>query len=89
MSNKLGLTDEQLEILDKIADDVWVLVRRGGISVPLYWVESPGLDASQAVDAGDVGELVGRDLLSLEDQKAPISRLRLTRQGAEIARQES
>lgn len=89
MSKDFGLTEEQLEIPDKIADDVWVLVRRGGVSVPLYWVESPSLDASQAVDAGDVGELVGRDLVSLEDQKAPISRLRLTRQGAEIARQES
>ena len=89
MSKDYGLTEEQLEILNKIADDVWVLVRRGGISVPLYWVESPSLDASQAVEAEDVGELVGRDLLSLENHDAPISRLRLTPQGADIARQES
>ena len=46
MPKDYGLTEEQLELLDKMADDVWVLVRRGGISVPLYWVESPTLDAS-------------------------------------------
>ena len=82
-----GLTEEQLELLDKIADDVWVLVRRGGISVPVYWVESPTLDASQAVDADDVGELVGSDLISVEDQQAPISRYRLTDRGEKVARQ--
>ncbi len=82
-----GLTEEQLELLDKIADDVWVLVRRGGISVPVYWVESPTLDASQAVDADDVRELVGSDLISVEDQQAPISRYRLTDRGEKVARQ--
>ena len=80
------LTEEQLQLLEQIVDDAWVLIRRGGISVPKYWVECTAQDAVQPVDSGDVRELQQRDLIALDDRSEPISRFRVTSQGFQLTR---
>ncbi len=75
------LTESQLQLLELMSDDLWVLMRRGGISVPDFWVHSSRLDASQPVGADDVSELLGRQLIEGDGKREPIGRYRLTATG--------
>ena len=75
------LTESQLQLLELMTDDLWVLMRRGGISVPDFWVHSSRLDVSQPVGADDVRELLGRQLIKGDGEREPVSRYRLTSTG--------
>ena len=79
------LTESQRQVLELMTDDLWVLMRRGGISVPEFWVHSSRLDASQPVEVEDVQELLGQELISADGEREPISRYRLTTAGVERA----